>query len=91
MPEFDFRRFLTDQFRSPAALQALLAAYGYDAITVSAVRKWFARGSIPAHIFPILLVLGELEQGKRVELMTYVREGRTNEEKRIYKPPSDME
>lgn len=77
MPRFAFRRFLSDQFRSPAALQALIAAYGFDTPKLSTVQKWWSRASVPAHVFPVLLMIAELERGTRVELMTYVSGGRT--------------
>jgi len=73
MPEFDFRRFLDDQFRTPAALQALIMAYGYDAPKLSTIQKWWSRESVPAAVFPVLLMVAELEQGERVELIAYVR------------------
>ena len=73
MPVFDFRRFLADHFRTPASLQALVAAYGYAAPKLSTVRKWWSRGSIPADAFPVLLVIAELEAGETVDLMRYTQ------------------
>jgi len=73
MPEFDFRRFLVDHFTTPEQLQALMNAYGFDAPALSAAQKWFARESIPSHALPAVLLVAEMERGKRVEIARYFK------------------
>jgi hypothetical protein len=79
MPQFDFRQFLEEQFHTPAALQALVIAYGFTAPKLSTIQKWWSRGSVPADAFPILLMLAELEAGTLVELMRYIPRSKTND------------
>lgn len=72
MAEFDFRRFLDECFRTPATLQALLKAYGYNPPKLSTTEKWWSRASIPARIFPVLLVVAALEGGRAFNLVKYM-------------------
>jgi hypothetical protein len=70
--EFDFRRFLNDCFRTPATLQALVKAYGYNPPNLSTTEKWWSRASIPAKVFPMLLIVASLEVGPTFNLVKYM-------------------
>lgn len=70
---FEATKFLRDNFRNSEELVAFLHAYGVRKLTISAVEKWFLRGSVPGAWLPILLVLLELEHGVPTSLSKYTR------------------
>lgn len=72
---FNAVKFLHDNFSDARALQAFLASYGVKAPPVDTVRKWFARGTIPADWLPVLLAHLELDRGAPVQLWGYISRG----------------
>ena len=74
VPVFDGRLFLKENFHSPQRVLAVFRTYGLASPSLSAVEKWFSRGTIPGDAFPSLLVLLELEHGKPVSIANYMIE-----------------
>lgn len=69
---FEARQFLKEQFANPQKVLSLFAFYGLSAPTLSAVEKWFSRGSIPGDAFPVLIAILELERGAPVSVTKYL-------------------
>lgn len=69
---FDFKKFLTENWRDCDVLTRRLHQYGFREVTRDTAYKWWQRGSIPAPWFPVLLVILELERGKPTALAPYL-------------------
>jgi len=70
---FDFKRFLTDNWSNADNLHSFLSTYGrnYQRATLY---KWFVRDAIPADGFAVLLALLEIDLGKPISLVEYLKE-----------------
>lgn len=69
---FDAVKFLEDNFLSPNVVYAILTNYKLPAPPTDTIRKWFARGSIPAEWLPVLICCLELENGAPIFLAKYI-------------------
>lgn len=70
---FDAHKFLVDKFGGSRYVLTLVGAYGLGFPEHEAVLKWFSRGRIPGDWLPILLGVLELEEGRAVSLLPYIR------------------
>ena len=70
---FDFADFLTSHWGNADNLHSFLKTYGRD-YQRPTLYKWFLRGTIPAEGFAILLALLEIDSGKPISLVGYMRE-----------------
>lgn len=70
---FDTRGFLRNEFPDLSRLRPFVASYGEKVPSDEAVRKWAARGSIPAEWFALLIGLLELDRGAPVSLASYLK------------------
>jgi hypothetical protein len=70
---FDFKRFLTDHWHNADLLHSFLSTYGksYQRATLY---KWFLRETIPAEGFAVLLALLEIDSGKPVSVVNYMKD-----------------
>lgn len=73
-PQFDFRKFIADNWSGIDPLLSFLHQYGVADVNRPAVYKWGLRGSIPAEKFALLLTLLELETGKPVSLLPWLKQ-----------------
>lgn len=71
---FDTSNFLKERWENHDALLAFFQRYGVDTISRAALFKWFLRGSIPSDWLPVLLALLELENGRPVSLIRYLKQ-----------------
>jgi hypothetical protein len=70
---FDFETFLTDHWSNADNLHSFLKTYG-QSYQRATLYKWFLRGAIPAEGFAILLTLLEIDSGKPISLVKYLKE-----------------
>lgn len=73
---FDGQRFLKENFLRPQNVLAMFRIYDVASPSLSAVEKWFQRGTIPGEHFPVLLALLEIERGGPVGVSGYLTGGR---------------
>lgn len=69
---FDATTFLADHFRTPEALAWVAKKYDLDLPARDTIRKWYARGAIPAEWLPVMLMLVELESGNATSILPYM-------------------
>lgn len=69
---FDGKRFLKENFLNPQKVLALFRAYNIGCPSLSAIEKWFQRGTIPGEWFPVLLAFLEMERGRPVGVTEYL-------------------
>jgi len=72
-PAFQIKQFLVDNFGDVDKEQVFLANYGITDISRQGLYKQWARESIPADLFPVLIALLEIETGKSVSLARYLK------------------
>ena len=72
---FDTNRFLSDNFGGHPRLIAFVRSFGYEPPNAEAAYKWFRRGAVPGEWFPVLVALLELERGKPLTLVPYLKAG----------------
>jgi len=70
---FDFKTFLTDHWGNADNLHSFLKTYGRS-YQRGALYKWFLRDNIPAEGFALLVALLELDSGKPISLIKYMKE-----------------
>jgi len=71
---FDAKRFLADHFRTPAEAVAQIRAHGLvQPPKEDAVRKWFARGSLPAEWLAVAMETIRWRSGAVVNIRNYIR------------------
>ena len=70
--KFDTKAFLAAYWPCPTSLHVWLAHYQIS-VEKAALFKQFARGSIPAGQFAIMLALLELEHGHPISLAPYLK------------------
>jgi hypothetical protein len=68
----DLRKFISDELHNPQNVLAMFSRYGFLGPKVSAVEKWFQRGSVPSDWLVPILALIELERGRPVSLAKYI-------------------
>jgi hypothetical protein len=71
-PTFDSIAFLDDHWPDLDRLLRFMRSYNC-ALLRQAIQKWHLRGSIPAQWFAIMLALMEIESGRPVSLVKYIR------------------
>jgi hypothetical protein len=72
---FDANAFLTKEFGGAHNVLALFTRYGLDPPHVTAIEKWFQRGSVPGSWLACLVSLLELDRGQPVSLARYTKFG----------------
>lgn len=70
---FPTARFLNHNFGSPDGVVAIVGQHWPRTPNKEAVKKWFARDSIPAEWWPVLLIVLEREGGSPVCMSSYVK------------------
>jgi len=70
---FDFKAFLTDHWGNADNLHSFLKTYG-QSYQRGALYKWFLRDTIPAEGFAVLVALLEVDSGKPISLVGYMKE-----------------
>ena len=70
---FDIHRFLEDCFGSPDGVVGLASTHGIDVPSREAVRKWFARGAIPAEWMLTLLLIVQRDTGCPVDVSKFIK------------------
>ena len=70
---FDFKTFLTDHWGNADNLHSFLKTYG-QSYHRGALSNWFLRDTIPAEGFAVLVALLELDSGKPISLVRYMKE-----------------
>jgi hypothetical protein len=73
---FETLTFLKENFGSPQNVLALFSFYGFNAPKLSAVEKWFQRGSVPGSYLILLLCIVEMERGEPVRISHYLQGGK---------------
>lgn len=71
---FDTKAFLTHHFDSPGNLLARYSTVDATRPSISAVEKWFQRGSIPGNQMAVLLYIIETSTGNGVKLGGFFRD-----------------
>lgn len=76
---FDAKRFLVENFRTPAEAVGMFTAHGqFPPPKEDAVRKWFTRGSIPADWLVLAFAVLRQRTGRIVDGHEYLmRDGGT--------------
>lgn len=69
---FDFPKFMNARWKNPAELHAFMATYGHGQV-YQVHYKWWTRQSIPAEWFAVVLALLEVENGRPVSLLEFMK------------------
>ena len=70
---FDTAAFIVDHLISPDAIVGLANHFNIEVPAKDTLRKWFERGTIPGEWWPVVLAMLELESGKPVSVVEYLR------------------
>lgn len=68
---FDIKKFLTDNWPTPAEMHAWLVSFGVE-IGASTVYMWFYRETVPAMWLPRILAFLEVTRGAPVSLLPWL-------------------
>lgn len=68
---FDFKKFIRDNFQSPAGVIAHCRSFGLEPPSEEQVSKWLQRNSVPGEWLAKLISLLEHERGEPVSVQIY--------------------
>lgn len=71
---FDGKKFLAENYHTPQHAQTVLSQYGF-AVSLAAAEKWWQRESVPGAWLPVLIAIKEIETGRPVSVVKYLRAG----------------